>query len=229
MRLPSQVDEFVRSLHRMKKDTKAEGLILLGDVKHKVPGISYQEMQEVPEFLEQINFKQIVLIKGNHDAEIEKLIHTKLKNKVKVKKSFKIGDFIFTHGHQHIRTKAKTIVIGHNQPGILFRDAVRATYTEPCWVRGPLTGRYTGKELIMVPAFNDLRGHTVVNRDELLGPIAKHLDKKEAHVFLLDSTDVGTIEALREREDRPCCENGRRGRKTSAKSHPGGRHKSHMP
>jgi len=207
VRLPSQVKDFVERIHKMKKSAKASGLILLGDVKHKVPGISYQEMEEIPQFLEALKFKQIVLIKGNHDAEIEKIIPARLKGKVKVKKAFKVGDFLFTHGHMHVNSTSpqgraiRTIVIGHNQPGVMFRDAVKATYIEPCWVRGPLVGKYKGKELIIVPSFNSLRGHTLVNKDEFLGPIAKTVDRKEAHAYLLDGTDLGTLEQLKRPED----------------------------
>jgi hypothetical protein len=214
VRLPSQVKDFVERIHKMKKAAKATGLILLGDVKHKVPGISYQEMREIPEFLESLKFKKIVLVKGNHDAEIEKIIPSHLKGKVVVRKSFKVGDFLFTHGHMNVKLTStegasnkqkgkpvKTIVIGHNQPGVLFRDAVKATYIEPCWVRGPLKGKYKGKELIIVPAFNDLRGHGIVNKGEMLGPIAKHIDKKEAHAYLLDGTDLGTLAQLKRPED----------------------------
>ncbi len=201
VRLPSQVKDFVERIHKLKKDAKATGLILLGDVKHKVPGISYQEMREIPEFLESLKFKKIVLVKGNHDAEIERVIPSHIKGKVVVRKSFRVGDFLFTHGHMNVKTPAKTIVIGHNQPGVMFRDAVKATYIEPCWVRGPLKGKYKGKELIIVPAFNDLRGHGIVNKDGMMGPIAKHVDPKETHAYLLDGTDLGTLAQLKRPED----------------------------
>ena len=200
IRMPSQVRGFVKKIHKLKKSSGAKGLILLGDVKHKVPGISYQEMREIPEFLEDLKFKEIILIKGNHDAEIEKIIPAHLKGKVKVKISFKVGDFMFTHGHRHVKTAAKTIVIGHNQPAVMFRDQMKARYIEPCWVRGPMKGKYEGKELIIVPAFNELRGHTIVNKDKMLGPIAKTIDPKEAHVFLLDGTDLGPMTLLKKHE-----------------------------
>jgi len=177
--LPSQVKALAERLNRLKKSTGAKKLVILGDLKHKVPGISYQEVREIPEFLEALNFKKIIIVKGNHDGDIEKLIPLKLKLKVSVKKSFSMGDYYFTHGHRNENTSKPIIVIGHNQPHVEFRDAVGARYTEPVWVRGLISKE---KKLIIMPAFNELCGATIVNRDALLGPIAKQLDKKKAHV-----------------------------------------------
>jgi metallophosphoesterase superfamily enzyme len=84
---------------------------------------------------------------------------------------------------------------------VLFRDVLAARYIEPVWVRGPLRGKYKGCELIIIPAFNELRGHTLVNKDKLIGPIAKCLNKKRARVFLLDGTDLGNVEDLKIKED----------------------------
>jgi hypothetical protein len=196
--LPSQVKTLSERLNKLKKSTGAKKLIILGDVKHKVPGISFQETREIPEFLAALNFKKIIITKGNHDGDIEKIIPLKLKLKVSVKKSFTVGDYYFTHGHANANTSKRIIVIGHNQPHIKFRDDVGALYTEPAWVRGPL--KESKRKLIIVPAFNELCGATVINQDELLGPIAKQLDRNKAHVYLLDGTDLGILADLKLKE-----------------------------
>src|SRR3989338_9205752 len=51
----SQVKDFVDKLKEMKKKTQAENLIMVGDVKHKVTGISWQEEREIPDFLNQLS------------------------------------------------------------------------------------------------------------------------------------------------------------------------------
>jgi metallophosphoesterase superfamily enzyme len=49
----------------------------------------------------------------------------------------------------------------------------------------------------MVPAFNELCGATVVNgKDDFLGPIARHIDRKNAKAYLLDGTYLGRIKNL---------------------------------
>jgi hypothetical protein len=199
--LPSQVRPFVQRLHDLKHKTRTHKLVLLGDVKHKVPGINWTEEHEIPDFLNKLDFGQITLIKGNHDGNIEQIIPHELKHKVKVKKGLAIGEYYFTHGHRKITSREaasnRTIVIGHNQPAVLFQDAMNARYIEPVWVRGPLRGAYKGHELIIMPAFNELRGHALVNRDKFIGPIAKTLNVKKAHAFLLDGTDLGILPDLK--------------------------------
>lgn len=193
VRLPSQAGILAKRLNDLKKSSKTKKLVLLGDVKHSIPVISWQEQKELPEFFSLLDFKKIILLKGNHDGNIERLVP----ENVKVKKTYAYGDYVFTHGHRRIKTTKKIIVIGHNQPHVKFRDEMGATYTEPVWVRGPLKGNYKNKKMIMVPAFNELAGATIVNRDKLLGPIAKNLDVRKSHCFLLDGTDLGVINDLR--------------------------------
>ncbi|MBI2583645.1 MAG: metallophosphoesterase [Candidatus Aenigmarchaeota archaeon] len=201
--MPSQVRSFLQRLHALQKTTKAKFLVINGDLKHKVPGTSWQEFKEIPSFLEQLDFDKIILVKGNHDGGIEKLIYGEIKKKVSIRKTFHIGSCLFTHGHRKLLKNQlkniRTIVIGHNQPAVLFRDRMGASYIEQVWVRGPLKGNKKLK-LIIMPSFNELAGAGVVNKGELLGPIAKKLDKKKAHLFLLDGTDLGTIEDLKVEE-----------------------------
>jgi hypothetical protein len=191
--MPSQVRKMISRIHELKKITKAQELVIAGDIKHKVPGISWQEIREIPEFLTALKFKKITIVKGNHDGQIEKMIPAEIKGNVKVRKFVIIGDYYITHGHRKANTK-KNIIIAHNHPHVRFRDKLGALYTESVWVRGSLDK----KELIIMPAFNELCGATVINRDKLLGPIAKKIRK--AHAYLLDGTDLGLIGDLRLKE-----------------------------
>ncbi len=190
--IPSQVKKLVKRIHKLKKMTKAQNLVILGDLKNEVPGTSWQEMREIPEFLLLLKFKKIILIKGNHDAGIEKL----LPENIKIKKSFSVGSYFLTHGHRKADTE-KNIIIGHNHPHIRFRDRLGALYTEPCWVIGKFKAKKT-VDLIIMPAFNELCGATLVNKDRLLGPIARKIIKPRVH--LLDGTDLGALKDLKLKE-----------------------------
>src|SRR3989338_8193319 len=106
--MPSQLSKIIDKIHKIKKISKANKLVLLGDTKHNIPSISYQELKE----------------------------------KVKVRKSFVIGDYLLTHGHRNVKTD-KNIVMGHNHPHIRFIDKLGARYIEPCWV----IGKYKGKKI----------------------------------------------------------------------------------
>jgi len=188
--LPRQAKKLADRINGLKKKTKTKRLVILGDVKHKVPGISFQEKKEIPEFFSLLKYREIIITKGNHDGNIEKLIKSK---RVKIRKSFSYGSYIFTHGHRKIKTRNKIIVIGHNQPHIKLVDKMGAVYVEPVWVKGIAKDK---RKIIIVPAFNELCGATIMNRDELIGPIAKKLDIKKTKVYLLDGTDLGKLSDL---------------------------------
>jgi len=55
--IPSQVKEMKKTIEKLIKQTKAKRLIILGDIKHDVPGISVQELREIPEFLKALSKK----------------------------------------------------------------------------------------------------------------------------------------------------------------------------
>ena len=188
--LPRQAKKLADRINGLKKKTKTKRLVILGDVKHKVPGISFQEKKEIPEFFSLLKYRKIIITKGNHDGNIEKIIKDK---RVKIRKQFVVGGYVFSHGHRRIKTKNKIIVIGHNQPHIKLIDKMGAVYIEPVWLKGMTKERV---KIIIVPAFNELCGATIVNKDELLGPIAKKLIKEKSRVYLLDGTDLGKLSDL---------------------------------
>ncbi|MBI3190243.1 metallophosphoesterase [archaeon] len=189
--IPSQSEKMAGKINKLKTITKTNKLILLGDVKHKIYGFSIHEKNELEGFFSRLKYKNIVIVKGNHDGDIERMIPQG--KKISVKKSVTIGRYFLTHGHRNITTSKKTIIIGHNQPHVKFRDKMGGIYIEPVWI----IGMAEKKKIIIMPAFNELCGATVVNKDELLGPIAKSFDKKNAKVYLLDGTDIGTISSLK--------------------------------
>jgi len=190
--LPNQAVKMAEKLNKLKKITKTQELVILGDIKHKVSGTTRYEEREISEFLQKLKFKEIILIKGNHDGFLEKYIPKNMKKKTKIKKTHNLGNYHLSHGHRIVKTN-KTLVIGHNQPHIKFRDDVGSYYIEPVWIKGITKDK---KKVIIVPAFNELCGATIMNQDEFLGPIAKKLVRSRTHAYLLDGTDLGTLKNL---------------------------------
>ncbi|MFH1631235.1 MAG: metallophosphoesterase [Candidatus Aenigmatarchaeota archaeon] len=194
--IPSQVKGMITRIHKLKKIGNAKNLVILGDLKHRVPGISWQEKKEIPEFLSNLKFNKIILIKGNHDGNIEDLIPTN--KKIQVKKNLIIGDCYLTHGHMNIdkdkATQIQFVIIGHNQPRIAFQDDMKAKYFETVWIQGYLKNE---RRVIIIPAFNELCGSTLFNKNKPIGPIAKNLNYKKSHAYLLDGTDLGKLNDLK--------------------------------
>ena len=197
--IPLQWRTLAERVNRLKAQTKTTRLVILGDVKHRIPTTSWQEYREVPLFFNALDFKRIIVTKGNHDGNVEELLALTEKN-VRVVTLFTAGDYACCHGHMNIHTKKRNIIIGHNHPKVIFRDRFGAIYVEQVWVKG--SAHYDGatREVLIVPSFNELAGSAIINDPHgrtpqpFQGPIARHLTASRA--YLLDGTDLGFVNDL---------------------------------
>jgi len=176
--IPSQTKEILEKIKNLKKDSKK--IILLGDVKHEIPKTSKQEIIEIPFFLRKLKsmFEEVVIIKGNHDGNIEKMTD------LPVLKEFVLGEVGFVHGNslpsKDFLEKVKIIVMGHTHPVFKYEDDFGKIHFKKSWV----IGKWKNKKVIIMPAFNDLfSGH-----DKILGPFSKDFEKEQ--IFLTDLTRI---------------------------------------
>jgi hypothetical protein len=209
--VPSQIERIEKRIDKLIKQTKANHLIILGDLKHQVPNISWQEYKEIPLFLEHFSKLKISIIKGNHDGDIERLAPKDID--VYEPSGFKINDFLLTHGHAWPNKndlKAKYLVMGHVHPAIEFLTGNFRT-VEPCWLKceidnGKLKEKFgiktSFKQGIIMPSFNHLIGGMAFNSKDFepLGPLLKNeiLKWKKSEVYLSDGTFLGGLRELRE-------------------------------
>lgn len=209
--IPPQREKFLEILEKIINLTKAKRLVIVGDIKHKVPGSSIREDREIPRFLEEINGKlKTILVKGNHDDRIEQIVPTGIK--IHSSRGFKMKSYGFFHGHawpSKNLMKCDYLFMGHIHPIIQFTDKFGYKITEPVWVKSFVDKekikkkykiRTTGKlELIIIPTFNPLLGGAAVNikrkTDELLGPLLKNdlANLSNAKLYLLDGTYIGSL------------------------------------
>jgi metallophosphoesterase superfamily enzyme len=184
-------------------------IILLGDIKNKVPGSSQQEYAEIPRFLRalQRHYAHVDIVRGNHDTNIEGFLPEGVV--VHPSTGFILGDVGFIHGHTWPSTEVmsrRTLVMAHNHPTVALEDSLGNISKEPCWVRFTVREgaqqRYVEvpEEIIMVPAFNRSLGGSPVNLSggKLLGPLFsdEFLDLGEGRVYLTDGIYLGTIASL---------------------------------
>ena len=210
IKLPSQTEKMLERLEKLINETGAKRLIILGDLKHKVPGSSFQEEREIPYFLNRLKqLTKVEIVPGNHDPGLEKYIPEGVK--LHENEGIREGNIYFTHGHtwpNKSMLKAKTIVSGHSHPQFEFRDKLGYRWVEPAWVRAQLNKskvkrRYKSEpehkqEIILIPPFNSFSGGYPVNRKdsqvgkskEFLGPVAKLISGKKK-LYLLDGTFLG--------------------------------------
>jgi len=212
------VDQMRKRLLILIKETGTERLILLGDVKHKVPGITFQEMREVPELLGDLSSRvQIEIVPGNHDAGIAQL----LPKNVKIHKTsgFAIGDTWLAHGQSWPGKgflKSEQIIVGHDHPLVEIKDKIDYRFTEQIWVKADLTQQSLAKKytfesennlpkLIVMPAFNEFSGGIAINRKVNLeagekgvglGPLVRSADLRNAEIYMLDGLLLGKLKDI---------------------------------
>lgn len=206
--LPSQTERMRARLLTLLHETQARRLVVIGDLKHRIPFSTRQEARELPYFFAQ--FPAIVeLVPGNHDVDLDGILALE----THPSEGILVGDVALLHGHtwpaDGIMT-AKLVVTCHNHPAVMLMDELGHRHKEPCWVRAPFLPkareRYPmlpeGAELIVMPAFNELTGGTAFNAREgekLLGPLFGNglVDVEAARLWTVDGVDLGTIHALR--------------------------------
>ena len=174
-----------KKISKIKKKTRTKNLIILGDIKHNI-GINQRTIKYLDIFFSNIDFKKIIITKGNHDGKIENYVDAEVVDYIL------LGKTLLTHGHRKLpKEDFNKIIIGHNHPAIKIKDRMGMSYIVPVWCIGEIGA----KKLILMPAFNDMCGKTILNESstKLLGPVAKNMNLKESHIFLLDSTPLGKI------------------------------------
>lgn len=210
-----QIEKFKVTIEGLIKLTKASSLVILGDIKYKVPGTSIQELKDIPKFLEHLQnkFKKVIITKGNHDDFLETISPKGVK--LYSSKGFNIDKYGFFHGHawpSKSLMKCDNLFIGHLQPAVEFRDDLGYRSIQQVWLKSKLNQELvkkkygiekTGKlNLIVVPSFNKLAGSLIVNKkleEDLLGPLLtnKVLNMDDCKAYLLDGTYLGNVKQLK--------------------------------
>lgn len=195
--MPSQTKKMTDELIRMSEGIDA--LVILGDIKHRVPGSTRQEHKEVPEFFDRLLdvYPRIEIVRGNHDANLEDFIPPEVT--IHPASGFVLDGIGMVHGHtcpSEEVMKCRTVLTAHNHSRISFLGPHGSGPTEPCWLRIPFREK-PPEELVVVPAFNPNLGGSPINLDGegLLGPVLNdsRLDVCAAQVYLLDGVSLGKL------------------------------------
>jgi putative SbcD/Mre11-related phosphoesterase len=220
--IPSQTQRLQERLKGYIKEIEPNRLVLLGDVKHNVPRTSWQERKEVPSFLRSVSADvDVDIVIGNHDVGLASMAPQG--TRVIPAQGYELDGIGYFHGHTWPDPKifsADLLVAGHIHPAIGLRDPLRHSFSKPAWIRAPLSSasieaQYESSlpnpDLIIVPAFNDLCGGLPLNepKEDERGPVLTLADLERARIYLLDGTDLGSLGAIRAKE-----QNQERGRKT---------------
>lgn len=210
IRLPPQLERFKLKLREMLSKTRARRLVLLGDVKHKVPGVSRLEVHGVVELLESLKeYARIYVVPGNHDSSLKEVLPAGIK--LHKARGFRLGRFGFFHGHAWPARelfKCKALLMGHVHPAVEFVSKCGYRSVEPVWAEGRVVGSAVKRKfgiktecrVLILPAFNRLLGGTALNNPQLqcLGPLLRSgaLRLGELKLYTLDGSLLGKVSPL---------------------------------
>jgi putative SbcD/Mre11-related phosphoesterase len=224
--VPSQTSKLLQKITELINTYKPHKLLFLGDIKHTIAKAQPEEWQDVPNFFETLykQVKNIEIILGNHDGNLEPLLPETIK--IHPKLGIKIGNIGLFHGHAWPPTellKSRTLIMGHIHPVITFRDPIGYRITRQVWIKANCNTTQLEKillkqtkskkkpkitRLIIMPSFNDFLGGQPINWKEkpektnqtsFMGPLLRSriVDIENAEVHLTDETFLGTVHQLR--------------------------------
>lgn len=223
--LPSRMKDRLDRILGYIQAVSPDRIVLLGDVKHNVPQVSWQERDEIPRFLETLaEYAHVDIFPGNHDGGIEFLFSGQKDIKVHSARGAVLDGTGYFHGHTWPAPEllaASHVIAAHNHPTVRFTDTFGYSMVEPAWIRtkfkpenlkerfGNLNfenrEEWADPEVFIMPAFNELCGGVPFNesiQEDLLGPVFSSggIELENAEVYLLDGTRLGLIKNIRKLE-----------------------------
>ena len=119
----TSINETISDLETIIDSIKPNSLILLGDIKSSIKSISKNEWEDVPLFFEKIKNKvETILIPGNHDANIGKLVPDGI---TLISSTGLVSEnILLTHGHtlpSENFSHVDKIIMGHVHPVFFSR------------------------------------------------------------------------------------------------------------
>ena len=192
------VTEITKEIELIINKTKPDSLVLLGDVKSGINSITKTEWETVPVFFESITkLIDTILVPGNHDANIEKLIPNEIT--LAGSKGIIIDDILLTHGHtmpSENFSQVNTIVMGHIHPVFFEKESLingeRVWVSIICDKQKIFHSRSGELELIILPSFNRYFYATQKKfYKKSISPIIEKMNVIQAKIVTLDGTIIG--------------------------------------
>ena len=194
----SSVNDIINNVKKIIKKENPDTLILLGDVKSSIQNITKSEWNDVPYFFEELKSVEIILIPGNHDANITRLIPDNVT--LISSKGMIIDDVLLTHGHampSKNYSYVNNIIMGHIHP--VYFDKNSLLNGERVWIsiktdKSTIFPSAKGKiNITIVPSFNPYFYATEKRYyKKSISPIVEKIkDSAIAKIVTLDGTIIG--------------------------------------
>ena len=202
----SSINDIISNITKIIKKEKPDTLILLGDIKSSIQTITKSEWKDVPYFFEEVSkLLEVILIPGNHDANIDKLIP----NDVTLisAKGMIMDDVLLTHGHtmpSENYSNVSNIIMGHIHP--VYFDKNSLLNGERIWItikteKSEIFSSTKGKiNITIVPSFNPYFYATEKKYyKKSISPIIEKIkDSAAAKIVTLNGTIIGNESILKD-------------------------------
>ncbi len=192
------IQEIHSNLDFLMKTERPDHLILLGDIKSGISSISKIEWQAVPMFFEIGKKIDTIVVPGNHDGNLAKLIpnYVTMSNP----SGLIIGDVLLTHGHampSENFAQANKIIMGHLHP-VFFQEG-SVLDGQRLWIsiktdKNKIFPSSKGElEIVIVPSFNRYFYATSKRQHKKsISPIIDRIkDECSAKIVTLDGSIIG--------------------------------------
>lgn len=206
------INDMIEKIIKIGKESKAKRIILVGDIRHKLPSEKeyWQQMTEEEEVEHRISIEipdmlfklkqnfDVRIIPGNHDGGLKSYFETS--------EEIIVDDIGIIHSHKwpskELMERISTLIVAHSHPAVIFKDQFGYKIKEKVWIKGTLNSKELKTQypninkdisLIVLPVFNPLIiGSPINEKKKFLGPVLKDkiLKMDEIEVFLLDGTQI---------------------------------------
>ncbi|PKL64996.1 MAG: phosphoesterase [Methanomicrobiales archaeon HGW-Methanomicrobiales-3] len=202
-RSEARVDRVLKTIDEADPDR----LVLLGDIKHSIPSLTWQEYHELPEILAAFRDRiPIVVFPGNHDIGIERFLK---EDEIRPKEGAVIDSVGYLHGHMYPAPElaGHLLVIGHHHPQISLRDEVGCALQAPAYIRAEVDSARLGLAVpgqgetparaLFVPAFNEIAGYDISRIvNDPFSPVSRCMKKDSCEIILADGTYIGPLRGI---------------------------------
>ena len=200
----SSIKQITANVKKLIQNHSVDSVILLGDIKSSISQISKNEWNDVPYFFNEIKkVSDIILVPGNHDANIDKLIPNEIS--MTNSKGLVIDDVLLTHGNtmpSENFSSINRIIMGHIHPVFFQEDSL--VNGERVWIslkakkelifpsaRGEI-------EITVIPSFNPYFYATQKRHyKKSISPIIEKIKNESiGKIITLDGTIIGNESQL---------------------------------
>lgn len=203
--LRSRGEDRIARLLALVRDVSPDILLMLGDIKHRVPGTSWQEFRELPPLFSRLRtLTSIRVTPGNHDPGIEEFLRP---GELLPRDGSVLDEFGCMHGHTRPDSSlaGHLILAGHHHPVVALSDRVGVALRSPCYILGELRDDLFGppppdertSRILLVPAFNEFSGYSIEKTFRSpFSPLSRAVVQETAECLLSDGTYGGDLMSL---------------------------------